>query len=323
MGVRRRRTVQAAAMIAVLSPPAFAASAPTAAPAVHVHDHTHHHHGQTRITLDDGATFTIHGYEPRTPEWLDPTVIRASHGTDMGPGDPERAPVCATDYYQHVLYAQVAIDHYAVFKTRIQSAIRRMNHVLNEEALASGGRTADFKVLCDGTGQIQVDRFTAIGTEFQTIVQSARLAGFTNPNADYTIFYDGPHPLYCGVGSFSSDERLIAGNANNAGGGYAITYNGCWDGRTPMHENGHNQGAVQYSAPNSTGSGAHCNDQIDVMCYSDGGDRDVGDFTACSDRIHYDCNNDTYFDAGPEAGEWLSSHWNIGSPLNRFIVLGP
>ncbi len=32
----------------------------------------------------------------------------------------------------------------------------------------------------------------------------------------------------------------------------------CWNGSTPMHENGHNQGAVQYDAPYSTGDGAHC-----------------------------------------------------------------
>ncbi len=277
--------------------------------------------GRTEVTLADGHRLHIHGYEPRTPQWLDPVAgTRPSHGTDLNPGDPERAPVCGTDYYQHVLYAQVLLPRYDASKARIQSAVRRMNHVLDVEALSSGNKHADFKVLCDGAGQIAVGSFIAIGTEFQTIVAAARQQGYNKSNEDYTIFYDGPHPLYCGVGSYSSDESLSVNNANNRGGGYAITYLGCWDGRTPMHENGHNQGAVQYSAPQSTGSGAHCNDQVDVMCYRDGGDRNQTQVTLCTDRMHYDCRNDTYFDAGPEPGEWLDTHWNIGSTLNRFIV---
>jgi hypothetical protein len=32
-----------------------------------------------------------------------------------------------------------------------------------------------------------------------------------------------------------------------------------------MHESAHNQGAVQYGAPNSTGTGGHCYDELDAM----------------------------------------------------------
>ena len=40
-----------------------------------------------------------------------------------------------------------------------------------------------------------------------------------------------------------------------------------------MHENAHNEGAAQYSAPNSTGTGWHCNEYDDILCYVDGGDK--------------------------------------------------
>ncbi len=266
--------------------------------------------GHWRIHLADGSSLLTHGPDPKP-----------DHGTDMNPGDPERPPICAGDYYQQVLYAYPSTNRLATVTAQIRSAVRRMNAVLNEESVASGSRTADFKVLCDGTGQIQLNAFQSSGNSYTNIVNAAKAAGFNKSNVDYTIFYDGSSGA-CGVGSYYSDERLIVDNNNNKGGGYGISYSGCWDGRTPMHENGHNQGAVQYNSPYSTGSGAHCRDLADVMCYSDGGDRDTGTISRCTDRMHYDCGNDDYFDSAPEAGEYLATNWNIGSPLNRFVVFG-
>jgi hypothetical protein len=128
----------------------------------------------------------------------------------------------------------------------------------------------------------------------------------------------------CGIGSFLPDETPGATNINNTGGGYAIAYSGCWDVQTAMHENGHNMGAVQYSAPNSTGSGAHCYEDQDVMCYSpDGGDRhQSGTVLRCADRVHFDCNHNDYFSTAPAPGSYLATHWNLGSPANRFLSLG-
>jgi hypothetical protein len=37
----------------------------------------------------------------------------------------------------------------------------------------------------------------------------------------------------------------------------------------------------------------------------------------------FDCNKDTYFDTQPESGEWLNTHWNVGSTLNRFLLIRP
>lgn len=269
--------------------------------------------GHWRIPLESGTFLTTHG-----PDY------RPNHGSAIDLFDEERPLLCATDYYQHVLYGrpQSAPNRLSVVKSQIQAAMRRMNAVLNEESLISGNQSADYKVKCDVDGEIQVDTFTARANSFQSIVNDAQLAGFTATNADYSIFYDADGGNVCGTGSFIQDEQLSENNFNNSGGDYAVSYNDCWNNATPMHENGHNQGAVQNNAPYSTGSGAHCADENDVMCYVDGGDKNQTVVDRCTDRMHFDCGNDTYFDSEPELGEYLSANWNIGSKLNRFIQFG-
>ena len=96
-----------------------------------------------------------------------------------------------------------------------------------------------------------------------------------------------------------------------------------------MHENGHNQGAVQPGAPHAT-PGGHCWDENDVMCYADGTRTDQPIENRCAETS-FDCGCDSpaadgndYFDSAPEPGEYLSTHWNIGSrqSLHRPSVTG-
>ncbi|MGH2950454.1 MAG: hypothetical protein ACRDKX_00210, partial [Solirubrobacterales bacterium] len=125
----------------------------------------------------------------------------------------------------------------------------------------------------------------------------------------------------CGTSSFRSDRRLAEENANRDGGAYAVIYGNCrGSAEVVLHEIAHMQGAVQYSAPYSTGSGRHCWDELDVLCYApDGGDlHQSGVLSRCL-AISFDCGHDTYFDAATEPGEYLADHWNLGSPLNRFL----
>lgn len=276
--------------------------------------------GLYRVTLESGERMLSHGPDLQLRD-LTPGA------SGFGNGSPERDPFCGGDYYQHVLYARASTspDDYAASKPVIQTAIRRMNAVLNSDSLASGGPTADYRVLCEAGGEVRVDSFTvAVGSSYSAIVNAAQNAGFDESNVDYTIFFDGNGGGACGIGSYYDDDRLVVNNYNNRGGSYGITYKGCWNNGTPMHENGHNQGAVQYDAPYSTGSGGHCIDERDVMCYSpDGGDKNQGGtISRCTDRVVFDCGFDSYFDSAPEPGEWLETHWNMGSPLNRFIVFG-
>ncbi len=270
-----------------------------------------------RVKLEDDSTVVTHG--------LDPAPAAPDRIVDLA--GPERQPACASDFFQHVLYGYPAgaPNRLSSVKATILAEMKRMNALLNEEALASGGRNADYKVKCAGDGEIQVDAFqsdqTSSQTTFAGVVSAARKAGFDVSNADYTIFFDSSAPPACGTGTLSDDQRLTAENQNNSGGDYAVAYSDCWTDRTAMHENGHNQGAVQYDAPYSTGNGAHCNDGYDIMCYADGGDKDIGMSVFCSDKMRFDCRHDTYFDTAPEAGGYLATHWNLGSPLNRFIAL--
>jgi pre-peptidase len=277
-------------------------------------DHDDLGNGHYKVRLRNGKVVYTHG-----PDFAE------SHGMSIGPGDPERAPACATDYYQHVLYARpaAASDRYATVKAQIQASMRRVNAVLNEASLASGNTTGDYKVLCDGSGQIAVGQFTnAASSSLTDIINAATAAGFNKPNVNYSIFYDGSGPSgTCGIGTLYWDERLTSNNYNNLGGGFATSYAGCWE-MIPMHENGHNMGAVQFYAPNGTGSGAHCQDEQDVMCYADGGSRFTGLIQRCTDEVKFDCGYDDYFDSAPETGEYLANHWNLGSPLNRFIKFG-
>lgn len=83
---------------------------------------------------------------------------------------------------------------------------------------------------------------------------------------------------------------------------------------TVLHEVAHTLGAVQVSAPDSTGL-AHCRDEADVMCYADGGPNG-GVFSACAptDGViseRFDCNKDDYFNPRPPRGSYLAKHWNV------------
>lgn len=269
-----------------------------------------------RVPVADGPALLTHGPDPE---------LATEPATRLLGSAPERPPVCASSDDQHVLYGRISGDpnQLGAYAASIRSTVRQANAVLNRESLASGGPTADYRVLCDDLGQIRIDAFTASSSSFGTVVNAARAAGFEDSDRDYTVFFDSSGGGACGIGSYHGDERLTADNASNSGGDYAVVYRGCWGPETMMHENGHNQGAVQYGAPYSTGTGGHCWDEEDVMCYSpDGGNlHQSGTISRCPD-LAFDCGYDTYFDSAPEPGEYLATHWNIGSPLNSFIDFG-
>lgn len=293
--------------------------------------------GLYRVRSKLGYSFTTHGPDFRHDIAgpfgdLDEAIAVAD----------ERPIACATDYYQEVLYAYPSSgsNDLATHEEAIRAQIRTNNALLNADSLASGGPQADYKVRCDA-GVIRVTAFQVPSADstatFTEVVTAAKAAGFgeqvsgvhQDSNVDYTIFYDGPgNAGACGVGYLYGDDRPIADNFNNnpAGveAGYGVSFDGCWFGRTSIHENAHNQGAVQAGAPNSTGSGGHCNEQDDVMCYVDGGDQNQV-MVACPVNpgvLHFDCAYDTYFDSAPEGGEWLATNWNIGHTRNRFVQFG-
>lgn len=83
-----------------------------------------------------------------------------------------------------------------------------------------------------------------------------------------------------------------------------------------MHEVGHTLGAVQVSAPHSTGAG-HCYTLVDVMCSFDGGSWFTGGGEmewVCPQppegAFTFDCERGDYYDLHPEPGSYLANHWN-------------
>ncbi|MCX5195244.1 RICIN domain-containing protein [Streptomyces sp. NBC_00249] len=141
--------------------------------------------------------------------------------------------------------------------------------------------------------------------------------GLDRRDRKYMIFADTQ--VYCGIGTFNGDERPGQSNLSNFGPSYGRTDSGCWGGHTAAHELGHNLGAVNNSAPN-TSRGAHCTDEWDVMCYSDTPYypqmRNVCTNQASENIL--DCNHDDYFHTSPKPGSYLATHWNIAD--NQFLM---
>ena len=171
---------------------------------------------------------------------------------------------------------------------------------------------------------------------------------------NFLIYADGVGPA--GIGGEA--EGLIgpgfdhpAGTLQNQGGLFAIAFGrGGSDffgsgaafppGQTSrthleiaLHEASHNLGAVQQSAPNSSGTNGigspagHCNDQYDLMCYEDGGSGVLfvdsncdGDASLPADPYGpdfqaWDCNKDDYFAVNPPGGSYLDTHWNLANSV--------
>lgn len=282
--------------------------------------------GLFRVPLASGGAVRTHGPDlaPTAADNFTAGLEAAGSDDRFLSGAAERAPICATDNSMQVLYARQATtpDAFAASVPAIRTTVRRSNNVLNEDAITSGGGGADYKVICASGGVIDVKSFITASTSFSGVVSSAQAAGYTASNRNYAIFLDAGGGNTCGVGSLYDDNSPGLGNLHNTQGGYAVIYRGCWTGVTFMHEVGHNRGAVQEQAPHSTGDGFHCNDGHDVMCYApDGGDRNQTMIQPypCPTVTYFDCGFDTYFDAAPEAGEFLANHWNLGRQGQNFL----
>ncbi|MFE0009559.1 RICIN domain-containing protein [Streptomyces erythrochromogenes] len=153
--------------------------------------------------------------------------------------------------------------------------------------------------------------------EFSATNNALAAKGLDRRDRKYMIFADSQ--VYCGIGTFAGDERPGQANQSNFGPSYGRTDSGCWGGHTAAHELGHNLGAVNNSAPN-TSRGAHCTDEYDVMCYSDTPYypqmRNICTNQASENIL--DCNHDDYFHTSPKPGSYLATHWNIAD--NQFLM---
>jgi len=134
--------------------------------------------------------------------------------------------------------------------------------------------------------------------------------GFNRSDRKYLVWVDASVGI-CGLGELFLDDSPSQDNANNFGPMYARVDAPCW-GYAEAHELLHTLGAVQGSAPHSTGAG-HCVDENDTMCYTDTSGMAMNDSCPSFPSWQVDCELDDYFNASPTPASYLATHWNVAS----------
>ncbi|WP_433217730.1 RICIN domain-containing protein [Dactylosporangium sp. CS-047395] len=153
---------------------------------------------------------------------------------------------------------------------------------------------------------------------FDATINGLKALGYNRTDRKYVIFGDAT--VYCGIGTFAGDTQPGEKNRSNGGPGYGRSDSGCWAASVAAHELGHNLGAVNNNAPNSSKAG-HCLDEHDIMCYNDSGGLKTA--VKCADEKHenrLDCNHDDYYNTNPSPGSYLANNWNVAN--NQFLIAG-
>src|SRR4051812_3820629 len=153
-------------------------------------------------------------------------------------------------------------------------------------------------------------RWNTLATDLTGIVDDSPacpvVATISSCTHDFLVYSDGLYDddLTTGVAMRPIDDTAAASNTANRGGHFAwVLGDGSPDfgygnssATTAEHEMLHNLGAVQDAARHSTLAG-HCYDEVDVMCYPDGGSSWMSAPAACPSAPDstIDCGNDDYF----------------------------
>lgn len=281
--------------------------------------------GLFQLEADRGTRLVVHG--------ADAPVSEAP--SDAVATDPSCVANPNAENHMVVIYAH-PVDVASQYSSRlapIRQLVREANGRLREEA-SEAGAVADYKVRCGSDGQVTVisEQLPTPSTvdSFNSVVNDLRALGYSQTYRKYWVWYEGSAGGASGTGHMYLDDSRSVNNANNAAPGTASTFAVQWgavagySSRTWMHENAHNLGAVSDNAPDSSTYG-HCVDGRDVMCYDDNSDPAVPRYssTVCTDREHFDCGHDTYFNPDPPSGSWLDQNWNLAWVQNRFFRMRP
>ncbi len=147
---------------------------------------------------------------------------------------------------------------------------------------------------------------------------------YTNGRFDMVVFVDHLSGVSAPAGQatlWMDDGADPATNRNNQNWAkFAMVtfgYQPLTEAYIAQHEIGHNLGAVQDSAPHSSGAG-HCFETADIMCYDDGGPYFSGGGSLVNrcpampdGQSPWDCGNDDWYAAAPAPGTYLETHWNV------------
>jgi hypothetical protein len=241
-------------------------------------------------------------------------------------------------------YANGSENRFDTFKHRLQANVSLLSRYMAQQSWARKTVRFDMGTICGPQYvDIQVVALPRVREEyviggapqFGTLAADVRTAiGSPALPRNYVVYADGLRGSngVAGTGEFyygpaaesPTSPWHDAGRLLSAVWGPQTAGTGPYaDPTTMMHEMGHNMGAVQGNAPNTSGVDAnsnpvgHCNDEQDLMCYADGGSR--GRYTDMVYRCPYDtgamnetfdCNNDDYFNPEPAPGSFLASRWN-------------
>lgn len=241
--------------------------------------------------------------------------------------------VCAepgNEYHFRVLYVRPTgtTDRSSTIIPKLRTEVYKMSAFLNDEAFRVGGVNRKLRVRCDGSGDLDVGSVvtpTAAGVDnFGTVVTDLYAQGYLSSKTNVLVYYDGYNDISiaAGTGHWTNDDSASTGNDALDGGNLSLEWNYPSSGGEPtwstlLHEAGHNMGAVQNSAANSSGAG-HCNDGWDIMCYDDNGPTSAYNQTVCAQE-QFDCNADDYYHPSPAPGSYLATHWNLAHPRNTYI----
>jgi len=236
-------------------------------------------------------------------------------------------PVCEGDGIAgrrvEVLYVHGATSQYAEYLDTFRVRAEQVDDIYHQSALETGGVrhvryvTETVNGVCRPVVR-DVQIADSVLRDFDTARAAVAALGYSRDDRKYLMFVDINE--YCGIGEFLGDTTKSDANRSN-GIGYSRVDNGCWQyPDVAAHELGHNLGAVNYDAPNTSHQG-HCVDEYDVMCYQDATDTVLRfPCAAQSHDMRLDCNHDDYYHTNPSPGSYLAKEYNVAD--NLFLIKG-
>lgn len=234
-------------------------------------------------------------------------------------------------------YPEGTPDRYSTLRDDIQLAVRTADANLDGQTQDVEGQHYRFWCDTDVVPTIRAVRLKAIGDDgaysvldvIDSLVHQRGLhlgdRNFTDGRFAYVVFVDHLVGVSAPPGQatfFSDDEPDPALNLNNDTSQlrYAMVtlgFSTLNEAHLFQHEVGHTMGAVQLSAPHTSGA-AHCFDAEDIMCYDDGGRyfSDGGTLLDVCPKMPdgqdpWDCGGDDWYAVDPSGGNYLTDHWNV------------
>lgn len=213
-------------------------------------------------------------------------------------------------------------SRYAELLPNFRRFAAEMDLIFNQSARKTGG-TLRIRYVTDATCQVDVKELVVAPPSlegFGSLIQKMENAGYDELDRKYLMLVD--ERVYCGVATYAGGRHADKPDTQSHDfTGYGRVDVPCWDAGSMAHELSHTLGAVQLSAPNTSGGG-HCIDEWDVLCYSDQPFKPRMRIV-CEDGtqdFRLDCGNDDYFAANPAPGSYLDRYWNMAR--SRYLTEG-